>query len=73
MPSSRHSGAFVYQGSGRRQAADAPPEQKLCKELAIELQRCMARNNHKQERCAEAVKAWKACTARVKEQVASSA
>ena len=62
---SRHKGAFVYEGAGKRQPQDAPPEQLLCKEHAIQIQRCMARNNHRQERCAEAVKAWKECCARV--------
>ena len=68
MPASRHTGAFVYEGSGRRQPADAPIEQRLCKELAIELQRCMARNNHKQERCTEAIGAWRRCCELAKQQ-----
>ena len=73
MPPTRHTGAFVYQGSGRKQPADAPPEQVLCKDFSIALQRCMARNNHKQERCTEAIKAWKQCTAKAKEQAAELA
>ena len=63
---SRHKGAFVYEGAGRRQPADAPAEQKACKELAIEIQRCMARNNHRQARYTESVRAWAECCARVK-------
>ena len=48
--SSRHKGAFVYTGAGKKQPADAPPEQRLCSDEAIRIQRCMARNNHKQQR-----------------------
>ena len=70
MPGSRHTGAFVYEGAGRRQRADAPIEQRVCKELAIELQRCMARNNHKQERCTEAIGAWRRCCELAKKQQA---
>ncbi len=62
----RQGGAFVYQGAGQRQPDDAPPEQVKCKQHAIAMQRCLARNNHKQSFCDEAVKAWKECCDRVK-------
>ena len=39
---SRHKGAFVYEGSGKKQSVNAPPEQKLCTDEAIRIQRCMA-------------------------------
>ena len=70
--SSRHKGAFVYTGAGKKQPADAPPEQRLCSDEAIRIQRCMARNNHKQQRCVEEVEAWKRCCNRVKEAAASA-
>ena len=70
---SRHKGAFIYEGSGKKQPRDAPPEQKLCIDESIRIQRCMARNNHKQERCKEEVEAWKRCTQKVKEAVARAA
>ena len=63
----RQGGAFVYQGAGRRQPKDAPPEQVACKQFAIDMQYCLARNNHKQTRCEESVKAWKECCARVRD------
>lgn len=74
MAPQRERGAFVYQGAGRRsrQDPDAPPEQTRCAEEAIRVQRCMARNNHKQQRCTEDVEAWKRCTKRVKEAAAAS-
>ena len=70
---SRHKGAFVYTGAGKKQPADAPPEQRLCTDEAISIQRCMARNNHKQERCKEEVEAWKHCCTRVKAAAAAAA
>ena len=63
----RQKGAFVYQGAGKKQPKDAPPEQWLCIDESIAIQRCMARNNHRQDRCTEAVDVWKRCNARVKE------
>ena len=62
----RQGGAFVYTGAGQRQPTDAPPEQVQCKQFAIAMQYCLARNNHKQTRCEESVKAWKECCARVR-------
>jgi hypothetical protein len=70
---SRHKGAFVYTGAGKKQPADAPPEQRLCTEETIRIQRCMARNNHRQDRCKEEVEAWKRCRERVKQAVAAAA
>lgn len=58
---SRHQGAFVYSGAGKKQPKDAPLEQRLCKEQAIAIQRCLARSNHKQIYCTEQIKAWKSC------------
>ena len=60
---SRETGAFVYTGAGRRtkMSADAPPEQKMCTDKACAIQRCLARNNHKQQRCEESIEAWKRC------------
>ena len=57
----RQQGAFVYSGSGKKQPENAPPEQKLCTQEACAIQRCLARNNHQQKRCEEAIEAWKRC------------
>ena len=67
---SRHKGAFVYTGSGRKQPDSAPLEQKQCVEDAVSIQRCLARNNHKQNRCEEQIQAWKKCCDRAKEAAA---
>ena len=67
---SRHKGAFVYEGAGKKQPSDAPVEQRLCADFAIRIQRCMARNNHRQDRCKEEVQAWKVCCERVKQAAA---
>ena len=69
----RQTGAFVYTGAGKKQPADAPLEQKLCKDEAIAIQRCLARCNHKQVYCKEAIAAWKTCCERVKAEQASKA
>ena len=45
---SRHTGSFVYTGSGKKHAEDAPIEQKLCKKEACAIQWCLARRNHKE-------------------------
>ena len=42
---SRHTGAFVYTGSGKKHSEDAPIEQKLCKREACAIQWCLARRN----------------------------
>ena len=69
---SRHKGAFVYEGAGKKQPSDAPVEQRLCADFAIRIQRCMARNNHRQDRCKEAVDAWKQCCRAAKEMEAKA-
>ena len=66
MAPSRHQGAFIYTGAGKKQRADAPLEDKVCKDYSIAIQRCLARNSHQQQRCDEAVKAWKGCCERVR-------
>ena len=63
---SRNTGAFVYTGSGKKQAKDADPAQEKCKQLACNIQWCLAKNNHKQSRCQDFVKAWKDCVQKVK-------
>ena len=55
---SRHKGSFVYTGSGKKQSDEAPPEQRLCTQEACAIQRCLARNNHQQSRCEEAIEGW---------------
>lgn len=63
----RSSGAFVYQGSGKKQDPDAPPEQRLCVNQVVATQKCMARHGSRQDRCKAEVDAWKKCVRRVKE------
>ena len=60
-------GAFVYQGSGKRQDPNAPPEQRICVNESVAIQRCMSRNGSNQNRCQWEVEKWKACCKRVKE------
>lgn len=72
MPS-RQTGAFVYRGAGKKQAVDADPAQKKCQQLACNIQWCLAKNNHKQVRCQDFVKAWEECVAKVNEQDAAKA
>jgi hypothetical protein len=62
----RQRGAFVYTGSGKKQSADAPPEQHLCKVEACAIQRCLAAHNHQERWCEPAIKAWKECCDKVR-------
>ena len=66
MGGSRNTGAFVYQGSGKKQCDDAPIEQKKCKKEACNIQYCLARNNHIQKRCEDVIAVWKACCEKAK-------
>ena len=50
--SEREKGAFVYKGAGRRSrmAEDAVPEQRLCDNFHVQMQRCLAARNHQEKR-----------------------
>jgi hypothetical protein len=61
----RQNGAFVYQGSGKKQAKDAPASQIECKKLACAIQYCLAKSNHMQNRCQPSIDLWKDCVDRV--------
>eukprot|EP00798_Chlamydomonas_sp_ICE-L_P027485 gene27485-4793_t len=58
--------AFVYQGAGKKQDPNSPPEQRLCARLAILIQRCLARNGSNQAYCKGSVAEWQECVERVK-------
>jgi hypothetical protein len=59
----REKGAFVYKGAGARSKMDgsAPPEQRLCDQEHVAMQRCLAARNHQEKWCKEQIKAWKQC------------
>ena len=61
MPAERQHGAFVYTGSGRKQATDAPLEQTLCKEKACAIQYCLSKNGYQEARCKEVIREWREC------------
>jgi len=63
---SRSSGAFVYTGSGKKQAENADVAQKKCKKQACAIQWCLARNNHMESKCAVFIQDWKDCSDRAK-------
>ena len=63
---SRHTGAFVYKGAGKKHAEDAPPEEKLCSKEACAIQWCLAKHNHQEKWCRLTIDAWRDCCARVK-------
>lgn len=58
---SRQSGAFVYQGAGRKVAADADITLRSCKDEACAIQWCLARHNHQEARCHAAISRWRQC------------
>ena len=63
---SRHTGAFVYTGSGKKQKEGAPVEQSACKKEACNIQWCLAKRNHQEKYCMAYIDAWKDCCAKAK-------
>ena len=61
---SRLQGSFVYTGSGKKQASDAPLSQKLCAKKARDVQWCLAKNGHKEKWCKAVIDVWKDCLER---------
>ena len=57
----------MYEGSGRKQAKEAPLEQTACKKNACAIQRCLARHNHRESHCREEINAWKECARKARE------
>lgn len=57
----RQQGAFVYQGSGKKHGKNADLSEKKCEKQTIELQWCLAKNDHKQDKCEGLVEIWRAC------------
>jgi hypothetical protein len=66
--------SFVYQGSGRRVAADADVTVRKCRDEACGIQWCLARSNHIEARCQDYIDIWKKCceAARAHERATSS-
>ena len=58
---SRHTGAFVYKGAGKKKSADSSEADIVCSNLACNIQWCLAKNNHKQDKCQSFVDAWQSC------------
>ncbi len=59
-------GAFVYKGAGRNQKPNADPCVLACRNIACQIQQCLAKNNHMQSRCANMSKSWDDCCDKVK-------
>ena len=57
----RQKGAFVYQGAGKKHSKDATLSERKCEKHTIAVQWCLAKNDHKQDRCQDLVDVWKAC------------
>jgi hypothetical protein len=68
----RDSGVFVYQGSGAKQSADAPVEQRKCIREARAVQFCLAQSNYQQKYCEHLVDAMKRCHTLAKNSEAGS-
>mmetsp|Transcript_5064 Transcript_5064/g.10257 ORF Transcript_5064/g.10257 Transcript_5064/m.10257 type:complete len:80 (+) Transcript_5064:122-361(+) len=59
--STRHTGAFVYTGSGKKHSENADICVRACKKFACEMQYCLARNNHQQVKCEHFMHSWNDC------------
>jgi hypothetical protein len=55
-------GPFIYKGSGKIQSKDADAGQRLCVKQACNIQYCLQRFNHQEEKCKEVIDAWRECT-----------
>lgn len=64
---------FVYTGKGRRQAQNAPPEQKACAKQACAIQWCLAKRDHKEELCQHVIEEWQTCCDKVRAAAAVAA
>ena len=64
---SRHTGTFVYKGAGKKQSANASEADKVCSKLACNIQWCLAKRNHDQDKCKSFVEAWQKCVDMVNE------
>ena len=53
--------AFVYQGAGKKIPVNADITLRECKDKACTIQWCLARNNHKEDRCRDIIDEWKLC------------
>ena len=66
MTSRSGPGPFVYRGSGKVQAADADVSQKKCIPYACNIQHCLQKFNHQEEKCETVINAWKDCCKRAR-------
>ena len=63
---SRHTGQFIYQGSGKKQNKSADVEQKKCTKEACNIQYCLAKYQYQQDKCDEIINIWKSCCEKAK-------
>ena len=54
-------GPFVYTGSGRKVSADADVTLRACRDEACAIQWCLAKRNHQEARCTDAISRWRLC------------
>ena len=55
-------GAFVYQGAGKKHNKDATISEHKCEKHTLDVQWCLAKNDHKEDKCKGLVKRWRECT-----------
>ena len=58
----RQGGAFVYQGAGKKHNKDATISEHKCEKHTLAVQWCLAKNDHKEDKCRGLVKRWRECT-----------
>jgi hypothetical protein len=59
--SGSQTGAFVYQGSGKKHRAEADLSEVKCEKQTLAVQWCLAKNDHQQKRCQGMVDALVQC------------
>jgi hypothetical protein len=53
-------------------SGEKPPEQRWCRKEACEIQYCLARQDHQEEKCQHKIDEWKVCAGEARKRDAES-
>jgi Mature-T-Cell Proliferation I type len=55
-------GPFIYKGSGKVQSKEADAGQRLCVKQACNIQYCLQKFNHQEDKGKDVIETWRECT-----------
>ncbi|GMI00083.1 hypothetical protein TrLO_g11766 [Triparma laevis f. longispina] len=55
---------FVYRGAGKRGSPHLSEAEKFCVKEACLIQKCLARNGSREEKCDDVIEFWRDCVTR---------